>query len=94
MDTGALYAAAVGLFFFALGTVQWLSPEVHRLSWMVSQTDAPETRATAQRGMNSVVRAMAVAGMYVAGLFLTLAWSPVFERLYSVFVRLVPGLGP
>ncbi|MFB6161253.1 MAG: hypothetical protein ABEJ61_08765 [Haloferacaceae archaeon] len=43
--------------------------------------------------MDAVVRAMAAAGMYVVGLFLTLAWTPVFDQLYAVFVRLLPGVG-
>ncbi|MFB6172490.1 MAG: hypothetical protein ABEJ23_08135 [Haloarculaceae archaeon] len=41
-----------------------------------------------------LVRAMAVAGMYVAGPFLTLAWISVFNRLYAIFVRLLLPFAP
>ncbi|WP_416840074.1 hypothetical protein [Haloferax sp. DFSO52] len=89
MDTGHVFMAGIGLAFFVVGAAQWYAPERHRLSWLVSTMDDPEGGEKAQKGMNSVVRALVVAGMYVAGFFLTLAWSTVFERLYTVFVTLL-----
>lgn len=90
MDTGALYSAIVGMVFLLIGAGQWFAPEYHLLTQLVSRTDEPVAGETAQQDMKSIVRAMAAAGMYIAGLFLTLAWISVFDRLYSVFVWMLP----
>jgi hypothetical protein len=92
MDTGALYATVVGLAFLLVGAVQWFAPEMHRLSRLVARDQDGIGGEPARRHTNSVVRALAVAGMYGAGLFLTLAWLPVFERMYAVVVELVAAV--
>lgn len=89
MGSGALVTAGIGGLFFLLGVAQWYGPELHRLH--VVLTTPPESGEKTERHVSSVVRAMAVAGMYIAGIFLAFAWTiPVFVRLYTIGATLLP----
>lgn len=89
MVGGQLLGAAVGGFFFALAVAQWYGPRLHYLQYLTTRDDS--IGETGEQHMSTLVRAMTVAGMYVAGAFLALSWTfPVLERLYTVGTALLP----